>query len=187
MQTLQVHVPGAFVGTFIPAAAQLNPPNGATGLGGSGTAAAAVEHLVSRSGFGSSQETHLTLEASLSTMQTLHDHVPGAFVGASIPAAAQLKPLVGAASSLFRGSDCAAPLVVESGRGSSHATHLDLAASLLTIQVPHVHEPMAFAGGFIPAASQLKAHGPKVNENMRREDGSAVAASLRSLSCFDVI
>lgn len=60
MQTLQVHVPAAFVGTFTPAAAQLNPPDGATGLGGSGIAATGAELFVGRSGFGSSQETHLT-------------------------------------------------------------------------------------------------------------------------------
>jgi len=190
MHTLQVHVPGAFVGTFIPAAAQLNPPDG---LGGSGTPAGGV----SRSGLGSSQETHLTRAASLSTMQTLHDQVPGAFVGIFIPAAAQLKPLVGAAADLLRGSGtiegaAAAALAVESGRGSSQATHLTLAASLLTMQVPHVHEPAAFAGGFIPAASQSKATGaadlaPKVKENTRREDGSAAAAALRSFSYFDVV
>jgi hypothetical protein len=83
-----------------------------------------------------------------------------------------------------------APFVVELGLGSSHATHLVLAASLLTMQVPHVHEPEAFAGGFIPAASQSKEPGavvPKVNENTRREEGSAAAASLRSFSCFDVV
>jgi len=121
----------------------------------------------------------------------LHDHVPGAFVGIFIPAADQLKPLVGAAS--LRGSDAGADaelFVVESGRGSSHAAHLILAASLLTIQVPHVHELAAFAGGLIPAASQLKApvvdFAPKVKENTGREDGSANEAVLRSLSCFDV-
>jgi hypothetical protein len=55
------------------------------------------------------------------------------------------------------------------------------------MQVPHVHEPVAFAGGFIPAASQLKADlAPKMNENTGREDGSAAKAVLRSLSCFDV-
>jgi hypothetical protein len=62
MQTLQVHIPGAFVGIFIPAAAQLNPPDSA-GLAGSGA-------VMVRSGFGSSQEIHLTRAASLSTMQT---------------------------------------------------------------------------------------------------------------------
>jgi len=57
MQTLQVHVPAAFVGTFIPAAAQLNPPDGGvTGLVGSG----AKLYVARSSGFGSSQETHLT-------------------------------------------------------------------------------------------------------------------------------
>jgi hypothetical protein len=177
MHTLQVHVPGAFVGTFIPAAAQSNPPD---------CTAAGTELLVS--GFGSSQEMHLTRAASLSTMQTLHDQVPGAFVGIFIPAAAQLKPLVGAAAV----EGAAAAFVVELGRGSSHATHLTLAASLLTMQVPHVHEPAAFAGIFIPAASQSKATGaadlaPKVNENTKREDGSAATAALRSLSCFNVV
>lgn len=189
MHTLQVHVPGAFVGTFIPAAAQLNPPDC--------TAVAGAELLVSRSGFGSSQETHLTRAASLSTMQTLHNQVPGAFVGTFIPAAAQSKPLVGAAAGLLRSSGAvegaAAAFVVESGRGSSHAMHLTLAASLLTMQVPHVHEPAAFAGIFIPAASQSKATGaaadlaPKVNGNTKRKDGSAAAAALRSLSCFNVV
>lgn len=125
-------------------------------------------------------------------MQTLHDHVPGAFVGTFIPAAAQLKPLVGAAAGLGGSVGKMVPFVVELGLGSSHATHLVLAASLLTIHVPQVHEPVAFAGGFIPAASQLKTVGavevvPKVKENTRREDGSAVAASLRSLSCFDEV
>lgn len=129
-------------------------------------------------------------------MQTLHAHVPGAFVGIFIPAAAQLKPLVVGAVGL-KGSDTAAgatPFVVEpSGRGSSHATHFTLAPSLLTMQVPHVHKLVAFAGGFIPAASQLKAPGadfapnPRMNENTGREDGSAAQAVLRSLSCFDVV
>lgn len=123
-------------------------------------------------------------------MQTLHDHVPGAFVGIFNPAAAQLKPpplvVVGAAA----GSDTAAPLFVEkeSGRGSSHATHLTLLASLLTMQVSQVHEPVAFAGGFIPAASQLKADlAPKMNVNTGREDGDAAEAMLRSLSCFNAV
>jgi len=120
-------------------------------------------------------------------MQTSHVHAPGAFVGIFIPAATQLKPPLVVVGTGLGGSNTAAPLVVEeSGRGSSHATHLSLAESLLTMQVPHVHEPVAFAGGFIPAASQLKADlTPKMNENTGREDGSAAKAVRRSLSCFD--
>jgi len=123
-------------------------------------------------------------------MQTLHAHVPGAFVGIFIPAAAQLKPPLVVVTT---GSDTAALFVVESGRGSSHAAHLTLAALLLTMQVLHVHEPVTFAGAFIPAASQLKAPGAadfaptKMNENTGREDGPAAEAALRSLSCFDVV
>jgi hypothetical protein len=104
MHTLQVHVPGAFVGALAPAAAQLKPTVGATGgsLGGSSPAV----DVPTEFGRGSSQEAHLDLAASLSTMQTLHVHVPGAFVGALSPAPAQLKPTVGAAGGLG-GSDTA--------------------------------------------------------------------------------
>jgi len=124
-------------------------------------------------------------------MQTLHDHVPGAFVGALIPAAAQLKPPVGTAG--LEDSDIAAgtvevPFVADSGRGSSQDTHLALAASLLTIQTPHVQEPMAFVGGFIPAASQLNpaevGFAPKMNVNVGREYESATKATPRSLALF---
>ena len=104
---------------------------------------------------------------------------------------------MGAADSFLGGSNTAAagPValpVVEPGRGSSQATHLSLALSLLTMQVPHVHELVAFTGGFIPAAFQLKVSGaadlvPEVNENTGREDGSVAAAALRSLPCFDVV
>jgi len=98
MQTLQLHVPGAFVGTLRPAAAQLNPPDGTTGgLGLGSCSGTAVEAGAAALGRGSSQEAHFVLVASLSTMQTLHDHVPGAFVGILSPAAAQLKLPVGAA------------------------------------------------------------------------------------------
>ena len=123
-------------------------------------------------------------------MQVWHAHVPGAFVGIFIPEAAQSKPpLVVEGAAAGAGLDTAAPFVMEeeSGRGSSHATHFTLAASLPTMQVPHVHEPVAFAGGFIPAASQLKADlTSKTNENTGRVGGSAADAVLRSLSCFDV-
>ena len=179
IQTLQVHVPGAFVGTLSPAAAQLKPPEGS----------ASSEESAGR---GPSQETHLALAASLSTMQTVHVHVPGAFVGALIPAAAQLKPSVGAAG--FGSSDTVAGTVVvpfvvaESGRGSSHEMHLDLEASLLTMQVPQAQEPGAVVGGFTPAASQLKPteadFAPGVNVNAGREEGPATEAALRSLACL---
>jgi hypothetical protein len=190
MQTLQVHVPGAFVGNLSPAAAQLNPPNGAIGsLGSSGVDVEPEAGAVL--GRGSSQEAHLVLVASLSTMQTRHVHVPGAFVGSLSPAAAQLKPPVGAAG--LGGSGTAkdtvdVPFEMESGRGSSHETHLVLAASLLTMQTPQVHEPAAFTGGFVPAASQLKPTeaglAPNVNVNVGREDDSAAKAAPRSLASF---
>ena len=181
IQTLQVHVPAAFVGTFSPAAAQLKPPEDTAGSG-----------AVELEGRGSSQETHLTMAASLSTMQTLHVHVPGAFVGALIPAAAQLKPPVGTAglgSSDEAAGTAVVPFVVaESGRGSSHETHLDLEASLSTMQVPHTQEPATFAGSFKPAASQLKPaeaiFAPGVNVNAGREEVPATEAALRSLVCF---
>ena len=143
------------------------------------------------SGCGSPQETHFILSELLSSMQTLHDHVPGAFVGTFSPAAPQLKPPVGTAG--LEDSDIAAgpvvvPFVADSGRGSSHDTHLVLAASLLTEQRPHVHEPMAFVGGFIPAAFQLKpaeaGFAPKMNPNVGREDDSATKATPRSLTWF---
>jgi len=199
IQTLQVHVPGAFIGIFSPAAAQLKPPDGIViaGLGSSAAAvsAGAVSFFGARAGAessrGSSQETHFVLMASLSTIQTLHVHVPGAFVGALSPAAAQLKPPAGAAglgSSGIVAGAVAAPFIAESARGSSHEMHLDWAASLSTMQVPHVQEPAALAGRFIPAPSQLKpteaGFAPKVNANVGREDGSAVKAVLRSLACL---
>jgi len=184
IQTLQVHVPGVFVGNLSPAAAQLKPPEDIAGSG------AKVEEL---EGFGSSQETHLLFAESLSTMQALHVHVPGAFVGALSPAAAQLKPPVGAAS--LGSSDTVAgtavvPIVAaESDRGSSHETHSDLEASLLSIQVRHTQEPVAFAGGFSPAASQLKpteaGFAPEANVNAGREEGPATEAALRSLACLN--
>ena len=181
IQTLQVHVPGAFVGTLSPAPAQLKPPEDSAGSEES-------------AGRGPSQETHLVLAASLSTMQTVHVHVPGAFVGALIPAAAQLKPPVDAAG--FGGSsDTVAGTVVvpfavaKSGRSSSHETHSDSEASLLTMQVPHTQEPAAAAGGFTPAASQLKPteadFAPGVNVNAGREEGPATEAAPRSLACLE--
>lgn len=189
MQTLQLHVPGAFVGNLSPAAAQLNPPNGTTG--GLGSSDVDVEEAGAVLGRGSSQEAHLVLVASLSTMQIRHVHVPGAFVGTLSPAAAQLKLPVGAAG--LGGSGTAidtvdVPFEVESGRGSSHETHLVLEASLLTMHTPQVHEPAAFTGGFVPAASQLKPTeaglAPNVNVNVGREDDSAAKAAPRSLTSF---
>jgi len=188
MQTLQAHVPGAFVSTLSPAAPQLNPPDGTTG--GLGSADPAVE-AGAESGRGSSQEAHLVLVPSLSTMQTLHDHVPGAFVGTLSPATVQLKPPVNAAGLGGSGTIEATvdvPFEAASGRGSSHETHLVLAASLLTMHTPHVHEPAAFTEGFTPAASQLKPveadFAPNVNVNVGREDDSVAKAALRSLACF---
>ena len=206
MQTLQVHVPGALVGALIPAAAQLKPPDVFVGFGssvppgagtesGRGSSAPVAGHLKppdelfvdfgssvpgaaaegAESTRGSSQAAHFVLAESLFSMQTLHVHVPGAFVGAFTPAAAQLKPPVGAAA-----------FVADSGRGSSHETHLVLAASLLTMQTPHVHEPTASIGGFIPAASQLKPveadFAPNVKANVGSEYESATEATLRSLA-----
>jgi hypothetical protein len=191
MHSLQVHVPGAFVGTLSPAAAQLKPLEGTTGgfRGSSPTVGAVL--VVAESGRGSSQETHLVLAASLSTMQTLHVHVPGAFIGALSPAAAQLKPAVGATG--LGGSDTASGPVlfgIKSCRGSSHETHFTLAESLGTKQPPHIHDPGAFTGCFIPAASQLKLVGagadlaPKVNANVGRDVESASEAAPRSLAWF---
>ena len=190
MHTLQVHVPGVFVGALAPAAAQLKPTEGATGgsLGGSSPAV----DVPTEFGRGSSQEAHLDLVASLSTMQTLHVHVPGAFVGALRPAPAQLKPTVGAAGGLGGSDTASGPAVfdVDSGRGSSQQTHLTLAASLSTIQAPHFHDPAAFTGGFIDAASQLKpvdaGFAPRVNANVGSEDESEIKATSRSLAWFTV-
>jgi len=95
MQTLHVHVPDTFVGALSPAAAQSKPPEDIVGLVGLPPAASVGVvpfEVGAESGRGSSQEVHLTLVASLSTMQTLHVHVPGAFVGIFNPAAAQSKP-----------------------------------------------------------------------------------------------
>jgi hypothetical protein len=79
-------------------------------------------------------------------------------------------------------------VVAELGRGSSHTMHLDLEASLLSIQVPHTQEPVTFAGAFSPAASQLKpteaGFAPGVNVNAGREEGPATEAALRSLACL---
>jgi hypothetical protein len=141
---------------------------------------------------GSSQAAHFALVTSLSTMQTLHFHVPGAFVGALSPEADQLKPPVGAAG--FEDPNIAADAVVvvvpfvaaDSGRGSSHALHLVLAELLLIIQTGHFHESAAFIGAFIPAASQLKpvdaGFAPKINANVGSEDESATKAAPRSLA-----
>jgi len=174
IQTLQVHAPGGFIGILSPAAAQLKPPEGIAGLGR-----------------GSSQEAHLVLAGSLSTMQTLHVHVPGALIGILSPAAAQLKSPVGATGLGSFGTAAGiaeVPLVTESGRGSSHETHLNLLASLGTIQTPHVQEPTAFTGAFAPAASQLKPTGagstPRANANVGRDDGSTTKAAVCSLACF---
>jgi hypothetical protein len=139
---------------------------------------------------GSSQAAHFALVSSLSTMQTLHFHVPGALVGALSPAADQLKPPVGAAG--FEDPDIAAGAVVvpfvaaDSGRGSSHAPHLVLTELLLIIQTGHFHESAAFIGAFTPAAPQLKpvdaGFAPKTNANVGSEDESATKAAARSLA-----
>jgi hypothetical protein len=128
---------------------------------------------------------------SLFTMQTLHFHVPGAFVGASSPAADQLKLPVGAAGfedpDIPAGAVAVVPfLAADSGRGSSHAPHLVLAELLLIIQTGHFHESVAFTGAFIPAAPQLKpvdaGFVPKTNANVGSEDESATKAESRSLA-----
>jgi len=176
IQTLQVHVPGAFVGTLSPAAAQLKPPD----------SAGSDEESEGR---GSSQEMHLVLAASLFALQTLHVHVPGGFVGAFIPAASQSKPPPPEGKGTSAAAVVVPFVVADSGRGSSHEMHLDLEASLGTMQVPHTQEPAAVAGGFIPAASQLKPTGadfaPGVNVNAGREEGPATEAALRSLACLE--
>jgi hypothetical protein len=124
-------------------------------------------------------------------MQTLHFHVPRAFVGAFRPEADQLKPPVGAADfvdpDIAVGAVVAVPFVAaDSGRGSSHALHLVLAELLLIIQTGHFHESAAFIGAFIPAASQLKpvdaGFAPKTNANVGSEDESATKAAPRSLA-----
>jgi len=144
MQTLQGHVPGALLGALSPAAPQLKPPNEFIGAAGA------------EAGRGSSQEAHFVFAGSLSTIQTLHVHVPGAFVGALSPAADQLKPpVVGAAG--FGGSDIAVGAV--------------MVVPLWT---------------FIPAASPLKpvdaGFAPKTNANVGSEDESATKAAPRSLT-----
>lgn len=183
MQALQLHVPGALVGGLSPAAPQLNPPDGSVG--------AAPPVAGAEAGRGSSQETHFAFAGSLSTKQTWHFHVPGAFVGALSPAADQLKLPIGANG--FKDPDIAGGAVVvvpfvaaDSGRGSSHAPHVVLAESLLIIQTGHFHESAAFIGAFIPAASQLKpvdgGFAPKTNANVGSEDESATTAAPRSLA-----
>src|SRR6266850_151361 len=166
IQTLQVHVPGAFVGNLSPAAAQLKPPDGITGLRGP-AAAVSVGAIPCR---GPSQEAHSVIAASLSTLSP----------------AAQFKP--GLKSSGTTAGTVVVPFVAESGRGSSQETHLDSLASLVTIQVPHVQEPVAFTGGLISAASQSKpteaGFAPTVNANVGRDDGSTAEAAVRSLACF---
>jgi hypothetical protein len=141
---------------------------------------------------GSSQEAHFVIAGSLSTIQSLQFHVPGAFIGTLSPAADQLKPPVGAAG--FEDPDIAAGAVAvvvpfvaaDSGRGSSHVLHLVLAELLLIIQTGHFHESAAFIGAFIPAASQLKpvdaGFAPKSNANVGSEDESATKAASRSLA-----
>jgi hypothetical protein len=184
MQTVQVHVPGGLLGALSPAAPQLNTPDGFVG---------AVPPVAgAEAGRGSSQEAHFAFEGSLSTIQTSHFHVPGAFVGALTPAADQLKLPVGAAG--FENPDIAVGAVVlavlfvaaDSGRGSSHALHLVLADLLLSIQTGHFHESADFVGAFIPAASQLKpvdaGFAPMTNVNVGSENGSAAKAAPRSLA-----
>jgi hypothetical protein len=140
---------------------------------------------------GSSQAAHFDLVASLSTMQTLHFHAPGVFVGALSPEADQLKPPVGAANFEDPNIVVGAVVVVsfvaaDSGRGSSHALHLVLAELLLIIQTGHFHESAAFIGAFIPAASQLKpvdaGFAPKANANVGSKDESATKDASRSLA-----
>jgi hypothetical protein len=160
IQTLQVHVPGAFVGSLSPEAAQLKPPDGITGLGGSAAAVSA--------GAMPSQEAHSAVAASLR------------------PAAAQSEP--GLKSSGTAAGTVVVPFFAEFGRGSSQETHLDSLAPLVTIQVPHVHEPVAFTGGLTPAASQSKpteaGFAPTANANVGRDDGSTAEAAVRSLACL---
>lgn len=145
MQTLQGHVPGALLGALSPAAPQLNPPNEFIGAAGA------------EAGRGSSQEAHFVFAGLLSTIQTLHVHVPGAFVGALSPAADQLKPPVVVGAAGFEGSDIAAGAVMV---------------------VP--------SWAFIPATSPLKpvdaGFAPKTNAKVGSEDESATKAAPRSLT-----
>lgn len=142
-------------------------------------------------GRGPSQETHFIFAGSLSTIQSPHFHVPGAFVGALSPVADQLKPPVGSAGFVGPGIAAGAVVVVpfvaaDSGRGSSQALHLVLADLLLIEQRGHFHESSVFIGAFIPAASQLKpvdaGFAPKTNANVGSEDESATKAAPRSLA-----
>lgn len=138
---------------------------------------------------GSSQAAHFALVTSLSTLQTLHVHVPGALLGTLSPAADQLKPPVGVAG--LEGPDVAAGaaaafVALDAGRGSSHALHLVLAELLLIIQTGQFHESAAFKGAFIPTASQLKpvdaGFAPMANAKVGSKDESATKAALRSLA-----
>lgn len=180
MQTLQVQVPGALLGAFIPAAPQLNPPDGFVG--------AVLPAVGAEASRGSSQEAHFVFAESLSTIQTSHFQVPGAFVGALSPAADQSKPPVGAAG--FEDPTGAVGVVLfvaaDSGRGSSHALHLVLVELLLIIQTEHFHESVAFIGAFVPAASQLKpvdaGLAPKTKAKVGSKDESVTNATPRSLA-----
>lgn len=80
-----------------------------------------------------------------------------------MPAAAQLKPPVAGAGVVeglavaFGVDDVGALPLTFLGAGSSHATHLAWSSLLVTLHVPHVHDPAASsAGALMPAAAKSK-------------------------------
>jgi len=137
--------PADTVGAFIPAAAQLNPPEGAFGIWKVGKVGAlGIEGFVLEFGVGLSQAMHLAASAELVTIQVLQLHDPALEVGCFIPAAAQLNPV-------FGGSGAAG---LEDGFGVSQAAHLSASSLFEIMQVLQVQEPLFVIGGFMPAADQ---------------------------------
>jgi len=124
--------PAGFGGGFIPAAAQLNPVTAGFGLSALG-ASQTVHFSVALAGFFSAHVEHV------------HSSAAG-FGGGFMPAAAQLNAGTGEAGFGLP------------GRGASQTVHFSVAlAGLLSEQSGHVHvSPAGFAGGFSPAAVQLK-------------------------------
>lgn len=98
---------------------------------------------------------HLSLVASLETIQTPQFQDPEGVDGALRPAAPQLNPLVGGTTGVELDGAAGAAGVAAAGRGLSQAAHFSLAASLLIIQTSQVQDPEDFAGALMPAAPQL--------------------------------
>lgn len=117
---------------------------------------------------------------------------PADTVGTFAPAAAQLKPPVGAFGIWKVGKVGALGIEgvdLELGAGLSQATHLVALSELAIMQVPQLHDPVLEVGCFIPAAAQSKPafFGGSATAGLDKGFGVSQATHLSTLSEFEIM